>query len=53
MDPVYTLKDCRLSGYSFGFSPASLLQEGVTFICTSVSDEQAQKTPSVNVTTAV
>ena len=53
MDPVYTLKDCRMSGYSFGFNPASLLQEGVTFICTSVSDEQAQKTPSVNVTTAV
>ena len=53
MVPVYTLHDCRMSGYSFGFSPATLLQEGVTFIVTKVSDEQAAKAPAVSSSTAV
>ena len=40
---AYKLENCRLSGYSFGFSPATLLQEGVTFICTRVVDYSVAK----------
>jgi hypothetical protein len=40
---VYTLQHCRMSGYSFGFTPSTLLQEGVTFICTEVNDLSAEK----------
>jgi hypothetical protein len=43
LNAAYKLENCRLSGYSFGFSPATLLQEGVTFICTSVVDYSVAK----------
>lgn len=35
---IYRLKNCRLSTYSIGFSPGSMVTENVSFLCTSVED---------------
>lgn len=35
---LYTLRDCRFTGYSFSFTPGSLMQEVVTFLCIEVED---------------
>ena len=35
---IYRLKNCRLSTYSIGFSPGSMVSENVSFLCTSVED---------------
>lgn len=39
---VYTLKDCRISGYSTGFVPGSLVQENIGFLCIRVIDHTSQ-----------
>jgi hypothetical protein len=36
--PIYKLKDCRLTNYSFSFQPGSLLFEDMSFVCTQVQD---------------
>lgn len=33
LSPLYTLKDCRFTGYSFGYSPGALLNEQYQFVC--------------------
>ena len=37
---MFTLHDCRLTGYSFSFTPGQLVQEVVTFLCINVQDHQ-------------
>jgi hypothetical protein len=35
---TYRISDCRLTSYSMTFTPGSLIQENVGFICMSISD---------------
>lgn len=35
--PLYTLVDCRFTGYSFGYSPGSLLNEQYQFVCNVIN----------------
>lgn len=37
-DVIYTIRDCRLTGYSIGFAPGSLVSENISFICILVED---------------
>lgn len=39
---IYRLKNCRLSTYSIGFSPGSMVSENVSFLCTSVEDTRSE-----------
>lgn len=38
LKPIYQLKDCRLTNYSFSFQPGSLLFEDMSFVCLQVAD---------------
>lgn len=35
--PLYTLVDCRFTGYSFGYTPGSLLNEQYQFVCNVIN----------------
>jgi len=37
---VQTLKDCRLTGYSMGFTPGSVISENLSFRCLRIIDNQ-------------
>ena len=39
---TYILNNCRLANYNIGFSPGSLVQETVSFICTSITDTKSE-----------
>jgi hypothetical protein len=36
---VYVLHDCRLTSYSITFTPGSLVQENIGFLCISIEDK--------------
>lgn len=38
---IFTMVDCRLSSYSFDFTPGQLLSEYVTFVARKITDAQA------------
>jgi hypothetical protein len=38
---IYTAKDCRMNGYSIGFTPGSLVTENISFRCLRIEDAQA------------
>ena len=40
---TYRMKDCRFTSYSIGFAPGSLVNESVTFICTSIIDRGSEE----------
>jgi len=35
---LYTMKDCRLTSFSFSFAIGSLLEENTTFVCRTIID---------------
>jgi len=35
---LYTMKDCRLTSFSFSFAVGSLLEENTTFVCRTIID---------------
>jgi hypothetical protein len=35
---LYTMKDCRLTNFSFSFAVGSLLEENTTFVCRTIID---------------
>lgn len=37
---AYTAKDCRMNGYSIGFTPGSLVAENISFRCLRIVDGQ-------------
>lgn len=37
-DLLYTLENCRMTGYSIGFSPGSIVSENISFMCILVND---------------
>jgi hypothetical protein len=39
---IFTLKNCRLTNYSIGFTPGSLVAENIGFMCILVQDEVAK-----------
>lgn len=39
---TYHLEDCRLTTYSLTFTPGSLIQENIGFICLSITDATAE-----------
>lgn len=39
--PLYKLKDCRLTNYSFAFQPGALLYEDMSFVCLQVEENDA------------
>ena len=41
---TYQLIDCRLTSYSMSFTPGSLVQESIGFMCIEVADTSAQET---------
>jgi hypothetical protein len=47
---VYTLKDCRLSGYSIGFTPGSLVSENLSFKCLRIVDAADEPLPAIPAT---
>lgn len=42
MRQIFTLQDCRMTGYSIGFTPGSLVTENISFICILAKDHLAQ-----------
>lgn len=38
---IYTAKDCRMNGYSIGFTPGSTVVENISFRCLRIEDAQA------------
>jgi hypothetical protein len=38
---LFKFIDCRMDGYSFDFTPGSLLVENVSFVCRVIEDKQA------------
>jgi len=40
---LYTLRNCRLATYNIGFTPGSMVNETVSFMCTSISDHRAEE----------
>lgn len=42
MSRIFTLQDCRLTGYSIGFTPGSLVSENLSFICILAKDHLAE-----------
>lgn len=39
-EKMFKLENCRLTGYSFSFTPGELLYENVQFVCTRIVDSQ-------------
>lgn len=44
--PMYTLKNCRMTSFRLSFTPGSLVQQIVTFICMAVLDNQTDDGPN-------
>ena len=44
---LFRFIDCRMDGYSFDFTPGSLLTENVSFVCRVIQDSQACSVTSV------
>ena len=40
---VYKLEDCRFTNYAFSFTPGTIVQENLTFICRGVIDQTIQQ----------
>lgn len=40
---VYTLRNCRLTNYNIGFTPGSLVNENISFLCTSILDHRSEE----------
>jgi hypothetical protein len=45
--PLYSLIDCRLTGYSFSFQPGSLLFEDMSFVCLQVQENDVDNTVEI------
>jgi hypothetical protein len=41
-DKIFTLKDCRMIGYSITFTPGQLVSENIGFMCIKVIDHLVQ-----------
>jgi hypothetical protein len=39
--PLYKLKDCRLTNYSFSFQPGALLYEDMSFVCLQIEENDS------------
>jgi hypothetical protein len=44
---IFKFVDCRLDGYSFDFTPGSLLVENVSFVCRVIEDRLANDSSSI------
>ena len=42
-DLVYTLQDCRLNAYALTFTPGSLVQENIGYLCLAVIDRKYEQ----------
>ena len=40
--PAFILQDCRMTGYSIGFTPGSVVSENISFMCILIKDVVAQ-----------
>lgn len=45
---IYTLKDCRMTNYAMNFTPGSLVNETVSFLCFGILDESSESVAKFN-----